>query len=50
MARTLWSWDLATPGVRMAFLEARSGPLRKLVMVEGHSIITEFGLTSSLGA
>jgi hypothetical protein len=35
VARTLWSWDLATPGVRTGFL-------RKLAMVEGHSIITEF--------
>jgi hypothetical protein len=24
VARTLWSWDLATPGVRTGFLEARS--------------------------
>jgi hypothetical protein len=31
VARTLWSWDLATPGVRTGFLEARSGSLRKLV-------------------
>jgi hypothetical protein len=35
----LWSWDLATPGVRTGFLEARSGSLRKLAMVEGHLII-----------
>src|SRR5271156_5619402 len=39
---TLWSWDLATPGIRTGFLEARSGSLRKLAMVEGHLIITEF--------
>src|SRR5947209_14614456 len=31
MARTLWSWDLATPGVRTGFLEARSGSFRKLL-------------------
>jgi hypothetical protein len=29
VARTLWSWDLATPWVRTGFLEARSGSLRK---------------------
>jgi hypothetical protein len=42
VVRTLWSWDLATLGVRTDFLEARSGSLRKLAMVEGHLIITEF--------
>jgi hypothetical protein len=42
VARTLWSWDLATPEIRTGFLEARSGFLRKLAMVEGHLIITEF--------
>jgi hypothetical protein len=31
VARTLWSWDLATPEVRTGFLEARSGSLRKLL-------------------
>jgi hypothetical protein len=31
VARTLWSWDLATPEVRMGVLEARSGSLRKLL-------------------
>jgi hypothetical protein len=57
VARTLWSWDLATPGVRTGFLEARSGSLRKLAMVEEHfdnyrisSDEIEFGLTCSLGA
>jgi hypothetical protein len=25
MARNLWSWDLAMPGIRTGFLEARSG-------------------------
>jgi hypothetical protein len=30
VARTLWSWDLATPGVRTGFLDARSGSSRKL--------------------
>jgi hypothetical protein len=42
VARTLWSWDLATPEIRTGFLEAGSGFLRKLAMVEGHLIITEF--------
>jgi hypothetical protein len=33
VARTLWSWDLATPEVRTGFLEAGSGSLRKLLTV-----------------
>jgi hypothetical protein len=48
VARTLWSWDLATPGVRTGFLEARSSSPRKLAMVEGHLIIIEFGLPAAL--
>ena len=42
VARTLWSWDLQRLGPERAFLDARSGSLRKLAMFERHLIITEF--------